>query len=90
MRSTSTRRKAAVPALDLSHSSQIRCDRRRHIGSSSAKQFRWNNVLESNVVIIWTIIIGSIAGVIAKLVTPRTNEPSGVILTYPLGTWVRL
>jgi uncharacterized membrane protein YeaQ/YmgE (transglycosylase-associated protein family) len=33
--------------------------------------------------IIWTIIIGFIAGVIAKLVTPRTNEPSGFILTYP-------
>ncbi len=30
---------------------------------------------------IWTIIIGFIAGVIAKLVTPGRNEPSGFILT---------
>ena len=27
--------------------------------------------------IIWTIIIGFIAGVIAKFVTPGDNEPSG-------------
>ncbi len=31
--------------------------------------------------IIWTIIIGFIAGVIAKLITPGRNEPSGFILT---------
>jgi uncharacterized membrane protein YeaQ/YmgE (transglycosylase-associated protein family) len=35
--------------------------------------------------IIWTIIIGFVAGVIAKLVTPGTNEPSGFILTTILG-----
>jgi uncharacterized membrane protein YeaQ/YmgE (transglycosylase-associated protein family) len=35
--------------------------------------------------IIWTIIIGFIAGVIAKLVTPGDNEPSGFILTTILG-----
>jgi uncharacterized membrane protein YeaQ/YmgE (transglycosylase-associated protein family) len=35
--------------------------------------------------IIWTIIIGSIAGVIAKFVTPGKNEPSGFILTTILG-----
>ncbi len=35
--------------------------------------------------IIWTIIIGFIAGVIAKLVTPGNNEPSGFILTTVLG-----
>ena len=35
--------------------------------------------------IIWTIIIGFIAGVIAKFVTPGTNEPSGFILTTILG-----
>jgi uncharacterized membrane protein YeaQ/YmgE (transglycosylase-associated protein family) len=34
---------------------------------------------------IWTIIIGFIAGVIAKLVTPGRNEPSGFILTTILG-----
>ena len=35
--------------------------------------------------IIWTIIIGFIAGVIAKFVTPGDNEPSGFILTTILG-----
>ena len=35
--------------------------------------------------IIWTIIIGFIAGVIAKLIMPGSNEPSGFILTTILG-----
>ncbi len=35
--------------------------------------------------IIWTIIIGFIAGIIAKLITPGRNEPSGFILTTILG-----
>ena len=35
--------------------------------------------------IIWTILIGFAAGVIAKLVTPGRNEPSGFILTALLG-----
>jgi len=35
--------------------------------------------------IIWTIIIGFIAGVIAKLITPGDNEPSGFVLTTILG-----
>ena len=35
--------------------------------------------------IIWTIIIGFIAGVIAKLLMPGPNEPQGFILTTILG-----
>ena len=35
--------------------------------------------------ILWTIIIGFIAGVIAKFVTPGDNEPSGFVLTTILG-----
>ena len=35
--------------------------------------------------IIWTIVIGFVAGVIAKLITPGDNEPSGFILTTILG-----
>ena len=35
--------------------------------------------------IIWTIIIGFIAGVIAKFLMPGKNEPSGFILTTLLG-----
>ena len=35
--------------------------------------------------ILWTIIIGFIAGVIAKFLMPGPNEPSGFILTAILG-----
>ena len=35
--------------------------------------------------IIWTILIGFIAGVIAKFVMPGPNEPQGFILTTILG-----
>ncbi len=35
--------------------------------------------------ILWTIIIGFIAGVIAKFLMPGDNEPSGFILTTILG-----
>ena len=35
--------------------------------------------------ILWTIIIGFIAGVIAKFLMPGPNEPSGFILTTILG-----
>ena len=40
---------------------------------------------EGDVGILWTIIIGFVAGVIAKFVTPGPNEPSGFILTTILG-----
>ena len=35
--------------------------------------------------IIWTILIGFLAGVIAKFAMPGGNEPSGFILTTILG-----
>lgn len=35
--------------------------------------------------IIWTIIIGFIAGVIAKFIMPGPNEPQGFVLTTILG-----
>ena len=35
--------------------------------------------------ILWTIIIGFLAGVIAKFIMPGPNEPSGFILTTILG-----
>jgi uncharacterized membrane protein YeaQ/YmgE (transglycosylase-associated protein family) len=31
--------------------------------------------------ILWTIIIGFVAGVIAKFIMPGDNEPAGFILT---------
>src|SRR6187397_1308505 len=35
--------------------------------------------------IIWTIVIGFVAGVIAKFIMPGSNEPSGFVLTTILG-----
>ena len=35
--------------------------------------------------IIWTIIIGFVAGVIDKFIMPGPNEPSGFIMTTLLG-----
>ena len=32
--------------------------------------------------IIWTIIIGFLAGVIAKFLMPGKNEPSGFVLSW--------
>ena len=35
--------------------------------------------------ILWTILIGFVAGIIAKFIMPGSNEPSGFILTTILG-----
>ena len=35
--------------------------------------------------ILWTIIIGFLAGVVAKFLMPGDNEPSGFIMTTVLG-----
>jgi uncharacterized membrane protein YeaQ/YmgE (transglycosylase-associated protein family) len=35
--------------------------------------------------IVWTIVIGFVAGIIAKFITPGRNEPSGFVLTTILG-----
>lgn len=35
--------------------------------------------------IIWTIVIGFLAGIIAKFVMPGDNEPAGFVLTTILG-----
>lgn len=35
--------------------------------------------------ILWTIIIGFVAGIIAKFIMPGPNEPSGFVLTTILG-----
>jgi hypothetical protein len=39
--------------------------------------------------ILWTIIIGFVAGVIAKFITPGDRDPKGFILTTILGVVVR-
>jgi uncharacterized membrane protein YeaQ/YmgE (transglycosylase-associated protein family) len=42
--------------------------------------------IEADMSIIWTIIIGLLAGIIAKFLHPGTaNEPSGFVLTAILG-----
>jgi uncharacterized membrane protein YeaQ/YmgE (transglycosylase-associated protein family) len=35
--------------------------------------------------IIWTIVIGFLAGIVAKFIMPGDNEPSGFIMTTVLG-----
>lgn len=35
--------------------------------------------------IIWTIVVGFVAGVIAKFLMPGSNEPAGFVLTTILG-----
>lgn len=35
--------------------------------------------------ILWTIIVGFLAGVVAKFLVPGPNEPSGFVLTTILG-----
>ena len=35
--------------------------------------------------IIWTIVVGFVAGVIAKFIMPGNNEPAGFVLTAILG-----
>ena len=40
---------------------------------------------EHDMGILWTIIIGFVAGVIAKFIMPGDNEPTGFILTAILG-----
>jgi uncharacterized membrane protein YeaQ/YmgE (transglycosylase-associated protein family) len=35
--------------------------------------------------IIWTILIGFVAGLIARFIMPGDNEPSGFIMTTVLG-----
>src|SRR3954463_7670238 len=44
-----------------------------------------SQIEEPVVSIIWTIIIGFVAGIIAKFLHPGPNEPSGFILTTILG-----
>jgi uncharacterized membrane protein YeaQ/YmgE (transglycosylase-associated protein family) len=55
----------------------------------------FGNQQEKTMGIIWTLLIGFVAGLIAKFVTPGSNEPSGFILTTILGvvgafvaTWI--
>jgi uncharacterized membrane protein YeaQ/YmgE (transglycosylase-associated protein family) len=41
--------------------------------------------MEFNMGILWTILIGFVAGLIAKFIVPGNREPSGFILTTILG-----
>jgi uncharacterized membrane protein YeaQ/YmgE (transglycosylase-associated protein family) len=41
--------------------------------------------LEATLQILWIILIGFVAGLVAKFIHPGPNEPSGFILTTLLG-----
>jgi uncharacterized membrane protein YeaQ/YmgE (transglycosylase-associated protein family) len=63
-------------------------DQQRSINAAPTQHQRSTNATfkeERAMGIIWTIIIGFIAGVVAKFIMPGSNEPSGFILTTVLG-----
>ena len=41
--------------------------------------------MEARVSIVWIIIIGLVAGIIARMISPGPNNPTGFILTALLG-----
>jgi uncharacterized membrane protein YeaQ/YmgE (transglycosylase-associated protein family) len=51
----------------------------------TSPEFRQTEARVGTMGILWTIIIGFVAGVIAKFLMPGKNEPSGFILTTILG-----
>jgi uncharacterized membrane protein YeaQ/YmgE (transglycosylase-associated protein family) len=59
----------------------------RHPGRGTAREPTGSQEQQENaaVHIIWTIIIGFVAGIIAKFVHPGDNEPQGFVLTAILG-----
>ena len=60
---------------------------RGHWGSrwQYEQQYASGRGKSSSMGILWTIIIGFVAGVSAKFIMPGANEPSGFILTTILG-----
>jgi uncharacterized membrane protein YeaQ/YmgE (transglycosylase-associated protein family) len=71
-RSPEERRSAPSRAADRTHAPVMRC--------RPAYSKGW-----AIMGILWTIIIGFIAGVIAKFLSPGPNNPGGFILTTILG-----
>jgi len=74
----------------VSHSETSRSAKRRHLHCSrfpnSIIPSAHHQGLESTMGIIWTIIIGFLAGLIARWIHPGvSNEPSGFVLTTLLG-----
>jgi uncharacterized membrane protein YeaQ/YmgE (transglycosylase-associated protein family) len=55
------------------------------INTLQTDSFPTKTAKDLNMSILWTIIIGFLAGVIAKFVMPGDNEPTGFILTAILG-----
>ena len=45
----------------------------------------FQSAMEAQVSIVWIIIIGLVAGIIARMISPGPNNPTGFILTGLLG-----
>lgn len=58
---------------------------RRNLSRGCAFLVEATQTKDRNMSILWTIIIGFVAGVIAKWIMPGRNEPSGFIMTTILG-----
>jgi uncharacterized membrane protein YeaQ/YmgE (transglycosylase-associated protein family) len=61
-----------------------------HAGTHPTKQrYQWLRLTRefagSSMHIIWIIIIGFVAGIVARLLAPGANNPTGFILTTLLG-----
>jgi uncharacterized membrane protein YeaQ/YmgE (transglycosylase-associated protein family) len=67
--------------LEGVHRLTIQLERKPTWNVTAASKRPWNNRMS----ILWTIIIGFVAGVIAKFIMPGDNEPTGFILTAILG-----
>src|SRR6267154_6773318 len=50
---------------------------------SQASAGRWHDQREANM--LWIIVVGLVAGFIARLIAPGPNNPAGFILTMVLG-----
>src|SRR2546421_9015407 len=74
-------RRCAVSAVARMIGATIRCGWNLGLGRPVLPRSHQRRAMS----IIWTIIIGFVAGVIAKLITPGDNEPSGFVLTTILG-----
>jgi uncharacterized membrane protein YeaQ/YmgE (transglycosylase-associated protein family) len=60
-------------------------ERRKGCGRCAVASLSPVTELEALMHFVWVIVIGFIAGIIAKLLHPGPNEPSGFILTTILG-----
>src|SRR5204862_7825260 len=63
----------------------LRSQRDCRMNGTAEATRRYSAVREPTMHIIWIIVIGFVAGIIARLLAPGPNNPTGFILTTVLG-----